>query len=141
MFHYRTKHAGISVDLASRLRPSLTKRAFLSGVLRRFGDLAHKNPARALTYTHAIDQGLRGALYGGLIGGAGGMLLAHPGEEENMALRGALLGALSGGVYGGFTGRQDAKKLLSTREGINALAGRLSALHSAGRPLSYAFTS
>lgn len=127
----------------SSLRGALaaTKTAFLGGALKRFGDLAHADPVRALARAHAADQGLRGALYGGLIGGAGGALLSRPGDEEGMALRGALAGALGGGGYGAYAGHRDAKNYLATPEGLKALAGRLSALHAAGGPLSHAFTA
>lgn len=125
----------------SALRPSLTKRAFLGGALKRFGDLAHADPVRALARAHAADQGLRGALYGGLIGGAGGALLSRPGDEDGMALRGALAGALGGGGYGAYAGHRDAKNYLATPEGLKALAGRLSALRQSGGPLSHAFTA
>jgi hypothetical protein len=123
------------------LRGALTTRAFRGGALKRFGDLAHADPVRALTRVHAADQGLRGALYGGLIGGAGGALLSRPGDEEGMALRGALAGALGGGGYGAYAGHRDASNYLATPEGLKALAGRLSALRQSGRHLSHAFTA
>lgn len=119
----------------------LRKAAFLGGALKRFGDLAHADPVKALTRAHAADQGVRGALYGGLIGGAGGALLARPGDEEGMGLRGALAGALGGGGYGALAGHRDARNFLATPEGVKALAGRLAALRGAGGPLAPAFTA
>lgn len=125
----------------SALRPSLTKRAFLGGALKRFGDLAHTDPVKALARAHAVDQGLRGALYGGLIGGAGGALFSRPGEEGDTALRGALAGAIGGGGYGAHTGHRDGAAYLASPEGLKAMAGRLQALREAGGHLSRAFTA
>jgi hypothetical protein len=140
----RARNAMIPQAIApklSSLRGSLSKQAFLGQALKRFGTLAHSNPTQALAYAHAADQGLRGALYGGLIGGAGGALLSRPGDEGSMGLRGALLGALGGGGYGAYSGNEGAKRYLATPEGLSALSGRLSALRSAGAPLAQAFTS
>lgn len=117
---------------------SFEKRALLSGALRSFGSYAARNPEDALALTHALDESLKGAVRGGVVGGVGGYLMADPGQEEDLALRGALLGAGAGAIHRGATRGMEAADALATPRGKLLAARRLQQLSSGGRALSEA---